>query len=226
MTKKLLLLVFVALVSLGTGAAAAPQDTPVKLPPFTKFQLSNGMTVLLMEQHEVPIVSFNFIVKAGSAADPTSREGVAALTADLLRKGTMTSTAEKIAADLDYIGGQFDVTASPDFTSGSAEFLKKDLQKGLGIVAEVFMGATFPESELTKLKQRQIDAIKSAKDRAASVIGVYFNAFLFGSHPYSRPVGGDERSLRSITRNDILKFYGAHYTPSNFILAADRKSVV
>ena len=68
------------------------------------------------------------------------------------------------------------------------------------------------------LKQR-IDAIKSAKDRAQGVLGNYFNAYLFGSHPYGRPVGGDERSLPAITREDISGFYRTFYTPGNTILA-------
>src|SRR5262245_47592860 len=109
------------LLSLFSRALQA-EDAPARLPQFSKFQLKNGMTVLLMEQHEVPIVSFSIVVKAGSVADPAGKEGLASLTADLLRKGTRTRTADQIANDLDFIGGQFEMAASTDFTSGSAEF--------------------------------------------------------------------------------------------------------
>lgn len=198
----------------------ASEDTPVRLPPFSKFQLKNGMTLLLMEQHEVPIISFSVIVKdAGSIADPKGKEGAASLAADLLRKGTHTRTADDISGALDFIGGEFDMNASLDFTSGSAEFMKKDLRQGLGLMADMLLNPLFPESEITKLVKQRIDGIKSAKDDAQNVIGRYFNAYLFGQHPYARPVNGDELSLPTITRRDIQRFYEERYLPSNVILA-------
>src|SRR5690242_20990842 len=111
--KRLLSLLFVILVaSSATPARAA--DGALKLPPFKKVKLPNGMTVLLMEQHEVPIVSFNFIVKAGTVADPAGKEGLASLTAGLLRKGTRTRSAEQIANELDFVGGTLMTEANYD----------------------------------------------------------------------------------------------------------------
>jgi zinc protease len=199
---------------------AAAQDPAVKLPPFSKTQLKNGMTLLLMEHHEVPIISFSIIVKAGTVADPAGKDGVASLTAELLRKGTRTRTSDQIASDLDFIGGEFDMNASPDFTAGSAEFLKKDIKQGMSLMADVILNASFPQDEVTKLIAQRVDGIKSAKDRADSVIARYFNAYLYGKHPYGRPGGGDELSLPAITRADIQRFYESHYVPGNVIIAA------
>src|SRR5215831_11592804 len=81
---------------------AEPLSAQFRLPPFTKFKTSNGITVILMEKHEVPIVSFNVIVKTGSTADPPAKEGLAAITAALLRKGTKTRSADQIAEGLDF----------------------------------------------------------------------------------------------------------------------------
>jgi predicted Zn-dependent peptidase len=202
------------------SAPLCAQNVSVKLPPYTKLQLKSGMTVLLMEQHEVPIVSFNILVKTGSAADPRGKEGLASLTAELLRKGTGRRTAEQVSSDLDFIGGEFSMNAAADFTTGSAEFLKKDLREGLDLLSDILLDPVFPQAEVTKLAEQRIDGIKSAKDRADSVIGRYFAAYLYGQHPYARPVGGDERSLLAITRADILNFYATHYVPANVILAA------
>ena len=152
-----------------------------------------------MEQHEVPIVSFNFILKAGSVVDPKGKEGVASLTADLLRKGTRSRTSEEISTDLDFIGGDFDMSAAGDFTGGSAEFLKKDLRQGLDLVADIILNPVFPEAEVKKLIAQRIDGVKSDKDRASGVIGRYFFNYLYGGHPYARPVGGDEASLARIS---------------------------
>ena len=215
-------LIAVALVILLAGATAAParaENGTLKLPPYRKVKLKNAMTVLLMEQREVPIISFSFIVKAGSVADPAGKDGLASLAAGLLRKGTKSRSADKIASELDFIGGVLQANANPDYTSGFAEFVKKDIRRGVDILADVMLNPTFPQDEVTKMLAQRIDEIKAAKDQAQAVIGNYFNAYLYGGHPYGRPTEGDEKSLAAISRDDVQKFYQAYYTPSNSILA-------
>ncbi|HEV2707590.1 MAG TPA: pitrilysin family protein [Pyrinomonadaceae bacterium] len=202
-----------ATVARAQGAAA------LKLPAYKKVRLKNGLTLLLMEQHEVPIISFNFIVKAGSVADPAGKEGVASLTAGLLRKGTKTRTADQIANELDFVGGTLGAFATFDYTQGTAEFVRKDIAKGLELLSDVLLNPTFPQAETTKMQAQRVDAVKAAKDEASGVIGTYYNAYLFGSHPYGRPTEGDEKTIAAITREDVAKFYQTYYTPSNTILA-------
>jgi len=207
------------LLAVALAVPAQAQTGSLKLPPYRKTKLPNGMTLLLMEQHEVPIISFDFIVKAGSVADPAGKEGLAQMTASLLRKGTKTRSADQISEQLDFIGGYFGASAAEDYSGGSAEFLKKDIAKGLDLLADVLRNPTFPEEEVEKLRKQRIDGIKAAKDRAQGVIGTYYEAYLYGSHPYGRPGGGDENSLAAITRDDVAKFYDTHYIPGNVILA-------
>src|SRR5229473_1711586 len=99
----------VAIVTSGLGWTSAAQT--LKLPPHEKVVLKNGLTLLLMEKHGVPIVSLAAIVKAGSVADPAGEEGLASITAGLLRKGTSTRSAQKFAEDLDFIGASFTADA-------------------------------------------------------------------------------------------------------------------
>ncbi len=199
---------------------AAAQTSSLKLPAYKKAVLKNGLTLLIMEQHEVPLVSFSIVVKAGSVADPAGKEGVASLTSALLRKGTKTRTADQFSSELDFIGGSFGAGATVDGTTASAEFMKKDLAKGLDLVADALMRPTFPADEVTKLVAQRVDGIKSAKDRAQGVIGLYFDAYLYGKHPYGRPTGGDEKSLAAIARDDVARFYETNYTPGGTIIAA------
>jgi zinc protease len=203
-----------------TSTSEAAENVSVKLPPHTKVTLKNGLTLLLMEQHEVPIVSFNIIVKTGSVADPQGKHGLASLTAELLRKGTRTRSSEQVSSGLDFIGAEFGMNANTDYTAGNAEFLKKDLRQGMTLIADILLNPIFPQEEVTKLIHLRIDGIKSAKDRADSVIGRYFSSYLYGKHPYARPVGGDEISLAGLTRADVQGFYDANYVPANTILAA------
>ncbi|MFP5262535.1 MAG: M16 family metallopeptidase [Blastocatellia bacterium] len=218
--KRLLALSLVSLLVTSSPAPAGAQGGSLKLPPYRKVTLKNGMTVLLMEQHEVPIINFNLIVRAGSAADPAGKEGLASVTAELLRKGTKTRTADQIAAELDFIGGRLDASATSDYTIGLAEFVKKDIGKGLDLLADVALNPTFPQDEVVKLTRQRVDGVKADKDQAENVIGAYFNAYLYGNHPYGRPTGGDEKSLAAITRDDVARFYKTYYAPSAAILAA------
>ena len=215
------LFAFSLAILLATSSAATMHaaDGTLKLPPSRKVTLRNGMTVLLMEQHEVPLISFNLIVKAGSAADPAGKEGVASVTAELLRKGTRSRSADQLSGELDFIGGVLNATATFDYTSANAEFVKKDINKGLDLFSDVLLNPRFPQDEVTKILKQRIDGIKGAKDQAQAVIGTYFNAYLYGNHPYGRPAAGDEKSLAAVTRDDVQKFYQSYYSPSNTILA-------
>lgn len=209
---------FFAMVAALSVAAMGSAQT-LKLPPHEKIVLKNGLTLLVMEKHGVPIVSFSAIVKTGSAADPVGQEGLATVTAGLLRKGTQKRTAQQFAGDLDFIGGSFDSGADSDYTTISAEFLTKDLDRGLDLFSDALLHASFPQAEVDKLLLQSVDGIKAAKDEAESVLGTYYAGYLYGTHPYGRPGGGDELSLKKIQRDGILKFYAANYVPANTILA-------
>lgn len=191
----------------------------LKLPPAKRVTLANGLTVILTEQHEIPLVSFSLLVRGGSVADPAGREGVASITAALLRKGTAKRSAERLAEELDYIGATFNAGATIDYTAITAEFLKKDQSTGLDLLADTVLNSSFPAAEVEKQLRQNIDQIKAARDRAQGVIGNYFNGYLYGTHPYGRAVSGDERSLAGITRDDLIGYYRTWYTPSNSILA-------
>ena len=210
--------VVLAVFLLTLGAVGSPSQN-IHIPPHEKIVLKNGLTVLLLEKHGVPMVSFYALVKTGSAGDPAGQEGLAAITAGALRKGTKTRTAQQFAADLDFIGGSFDSGAGAEFTSISAEFLTKDLARGLDLFSDALLRATFPQSEVDKLLAQALDGVKGAKDDPQAVIGAYYYGYLFGAHPYGRPAEGDEISLKKIQREAVAKFYEANYAPANTILA-------
>ncbi len=226
-----ILLLTSAALALTATSAAQKAGTPkaptagtstavtLKMPPYKKVRLKNGATLLLMERHTVPLIGFQVLIRAGSAGDPENKEGAAFMTAGLLRKGTKTRSAEQFASDLDFIGGTFNSFATADATLISAEFVTKDVGKGLDLLSDALMNPAFPEDEFNKLLKQRVDGLKSAKDQAEGVIGLYYNAYLFGHHPYARPTTGDENSLAALKRDDAQKFYQTYYTPANTIIA-------
>src|SRR5215510_15465029 len=219
MSRKQTTVRFLITVCFSLVLAFVAEGQTLKLPPHEKITLKNGMTVLLMEKRGVPMVSFAAIVKADSTADPVGQEGLASVTAGLLRKGTTRRNAQKFAEDLDFIGASFGAEASTDFTSVSAECLTKDLDQGLDLLGDAMLHPAFPQPEVDKLLSQSIDGIKAAKDEAQSVVLNYYYGYLFGKHPYARPEGGDELALTRIKRDVVLKFYETNYTPGNAILA-------
>jgi zinc protease len=208
-----------AVVLPGLLVAAISCAQTIKIPPHEKIVLKNGLTVLLMEKHGVPIVSFAALVKSGAAADPAGQEGLASQTAELLRKGTQKRSAQQFAAGLDFIGGSFEAGAGADFTTVSAEFLTKDVAKGLDLFADALLHPTFPADEVAKSLAQNLDAVRGSKDEARQVLRLYYYGYLYGGRGYGRPEEGDEISLKEIDRQSIVKFYEANYAPGNTILA-------
>lgn len=191
----------------------------IHIPPHEKVVFKNGLTVLLLEKHGVPIVNFAALVKTGAAADPAGEEGLASITAQLLRKGTQKRTAQQFGADSDFTGGSVEADASADFSSVSGEFLNKDLARGLDLFSDALLHPIFPQSEVDKLLAQSLDGVRAAKDEARSVLGTYYDAYLFNGNGYGRTSDGDEISLTKIHRDAIVKFYETYYAPGNIILA-------
>ncbi|MGB7283103.1 MAG: pitrilysin family protein [Candidatus Acidiferrum sp.] len=195
----------------------APAQT-LRLPPHEKLVLKNGLTVLLMQKRGVPLIDLFAVVKTGAAAHPPEEAGLASVTAALLRKGTKSRTAQQFAADFDFIGGSIDAGADADFTYVSGEFMTKDLAQGMELFSDAILHPTFPREETKKVLAQSVDGVKAAKDDPQSVLGLYYQGYLFGSLPYGHPPDGDELSLKRIQRDAILKFYEANYAPGNTIL--------
>jgi predicted Zn-dependent peptidase len=200
-------------------AAAAANAQSIHLPAHEKVVLKNGLTVLLLEKRGVPMINLAAMVKTGAAADPIGQEGLASVTAGLLRKGSKTRTAQQFAEELDFIGASFGADASADSTSISAEFLTKDLTRGMELFSDAVLHPTFPQEEVDKLLAQSLDGVKGAKDEPQQVLGLYYYGYLYGSRPYGRPDGGDEISLKKIQRDAIVKFHDTYYAPGNTILA-------
>ena len=178
------------------------------------------MTLFLMERHELPIASFKWIMPSGGAiSDPVGKDGLAMLTAQMLRRGAAARTALQIAEAVDFVGGTLEFGTSQEFAYGEAEFVKKDLDLGLELLADTLLKPTFPQEELKKMIEQEIDGITQAKEVPDSVIPLYFQRFLYAPHPFGRPAGGTETSLATITREDLVAFYGKFYAPNQLTLA-------
>lgn len=183
-----------------------------KLPAYQKLTLKNGLTVYLMEQHEVPMVNLSVILPAGAIYDG-DKAGLASLTATALKHGTKNYPKAKLDEELDFIGASVNTFASKEFAGLSAEFAAKDKDKVLAVINELLTEPVFDTAEFSKEKKRILVRLDQAKESPRSVIGSYFDKFLYGDHAYGNIVSGTISSVSGLVPDDIKKFYKENYIP-------------
>ncbi|HET7496808.1 MAG TPA: pitrilysin family protein, partial [Candidatus Eisenbacteria bacterium] len=200
--------------------AAASAASKVSLPPARTVTLPNGARLILAERHDVPLISFGgYIRGAGDLTDPPGKEGLASLTADLLRKGAGKRSAREIAAVVDGAGADLSTDAGVETATISGKFMARDQALMIELIRSLLREPAFPDSEFTKLKEQTIEGLKAQKDDLYSMLGLYAAAYFYGSHPYGRPVTGDEATVATITRDDVLACYRQNYGGDRLILA-------
>jgi zinc protease len=181
--------------------------------------MENGLTVLLIERHTLPIVSVVALVKAGSINDPADLAGVANLTASLLDEGTQKRTSVQISEEIDFIGGSISASASKDFTTAGLKVLKKDIEKGLDLFSDVLLHPRFDPKEVDRVRHLILGGIHSEEDDPMAVAGRSFERLVYGDHPYRNPVVGLAATVEKITPSDLALFYQTHYLPNNALLS-------
>jgi zinc protease len=185
----------------------------------TRFVTPNGMTVLVLEQHYLPIVEIHALIKAGSAQDPPEKAGLANLVTSLLDEGTVTRSSKQLAEQIDFVGGSIGTKASEDFTSVTVRVLKKDADLGFTLLADMLLHPVFHKQEYERIKTQILGEIVSDNDDPGHVAMKAFNQVVFHGHPYRWPVEGTEETLGKITLADAQAFYAKEYLPNQTILA-------
>lgn len=180
--------------------------------------LKNGITLLVVETHSLPMVNISVGIKTGAIHDPQGKAGVANLTGILLDEGTKTRTTKQIAEEIDFIGGRLSTAGGMDYSSASLVVLKKDINKGLELLSDVLLNPIFPEEEVERKKKETLASIISEKDDPGEIASKAFYKSVFKDHPYSMPVEGDEESIKKISREDVINFYNKYYKPNNTIM--------
>jgi zinc protease len=202
------------------GAYAAAQPVGIKVPAFQRFVLPNGLTLVLMPKKDVPLIAFNGFVRGGSLSDPADKPGVASLVADLLDRGAGKRSAAEFAEAVEGVGGSFSAAAGAESISFNGQFLARDRALMIELLSDALLHPHLDAGEFAKLRDREIEFIKSAKDSDPSqIIGIYGRAWLFGKHPYGRPQGGSESTLAAITHGDVTSYHSANF-------GADRTTLV
>ena len=179
----------------------------------------NGMTLLIQDQPSLPIVTVNVLIKAGAAHDPDAKAGLAYMTAGMLDEGTKTRSATKLAQEIEFLGAEINAKAVNDFTTATLRVLKKDVDHGFTLLADILMNPAFDEKEVLRLRSELLGELQGEKDDPGTIAGKAFDEIIFKGHPYRRPINGDEKTVPKITRKDLVAFHDVYYRPNRTIIA-------
>jgi zinc protease len=203
------------------GKAPVNKDVlTVKLPKPYETRLSNGLQVLVLEDHELPTFNMQMVILSGGLADPQGEPGVAQYVATMLREGTKTRTSRQIAEEIDSLGATlFASSGLSSLTSNvSASGLTDNFDQSLGLFADVILNPAFPADELKRLKDRELGRIRLQRSSPFFLSNESFQKAMYGSHPAAR-VALTAKEIEQFTPEMLQKFHAAHYRPNNAIFA-------
>jgi zinc protease len=197
---------------------------PLQLPKPTTFKLPNGLTVVMLEDHRVPFVTFQLGIRSGDSSDPTDMPGVASVTADMLSEGTVSRTDKQIADAIDRIGGAVKASTDPDFTVISGSALSKYADAMFGIAADITQHPNFPDADFKLEKTNLLQELTMKRSNPSFLANERFHKVVFGNHPYA-VVSPTPESVQKLTREDLIKFHKDHYLPntSSLVIVGDFK---
>jgi predicted Zn-dependent peptidase len=213
----ILLLATTARAQVDRSQRPAPGPLPsAAFPPYSEIKLSNGLRIVVVEDHRQPIVYFRTMILTGGATDGAHIGTTGAVTY-LLEKGTTTRSADDIAKKLDFYGSQIGIGANSDQVSVYTSILKKDLKEVLPVYADVMLHPTFPQSELHKYISQRVAAIKQDQQDPSYPGRMLGRKLIFGDHPYGAVE--TEATTKALTRDVIAAWHAQNFVANNAVIA-------
>jgi len=192
---------------------AAGPDPAFRFPEIAHHTLANGLKVRTVEHPGVPVLTFVMQIDGGLGADPTPREGLAALTADMLDEGTGSLSAIDVSDALARIGGEYDVEVGADATIFTLTTLTRFAGRGAKLLSEMLTAPSMRDADFERVRQLRLDRLRQLKDLPPAVAERAFLRLLYPSHPYGHLAIGTENALRTMTREEVVRFHAATFLP-------------
>lgn len=185
---------------------------------YKKYQLKNGLTVILVESHKSPVVSVQMWVRTGSADEKKGEEGLSHFIEHLVFKGTKNFGVGEIASTIEGRGGQLNAYTSFDQTVFYVTISKAFAENGLEAISEMMGFPLFDEVEIDNEREVVIEEIKRGLDNPHRQASRELFSTVYKKHPYRLPVIGFEENIRKVSRETIVDYYNSRYVPENMTL--------
>ena len=211
-------LTVVSLNPKGSLSGKAELVKPVAAGEVQKFELSNGLRLLVREDHRLPLVGMGAVFRGGLLAETPQDNGITRLMTKVLLKGTKTRTAEQIANELESVGASISSEAGNNSFSVSVDVMKPDVKRGFSLLSDVLLNSTFPEKAIAREKEIQIAAIQQEEEQLTSVARNIMRQALFPQHPYALRSNGSVGAVQHLTQKDLLDFRDRYVVARNGVI--------
>jgi zinc protease len=202
----------------GSLVAKAEGAKSISAGEIQKFELSNGLRILVREDARLPLVAMGAAFRSGLLAETAQTNGITRLMAKVLLKGTKTRTAEQIANQIEAVGGSIASDAGNNSFSVSLDVMKPDLKLGVELLSDVLLNATMPEKAIVREKEIQIAGIKQEEEQLTTVARNILRQALFTQHPYALRANGSVESVQRLTQKDLLEFRDRYLVAKNGVI--------
>lgn len=190
---------------------------PFVPPPIVEHKLPNGIRILLVERHELPIVAFQVVVDRGADQGPP---GTGAFLGAMLLQGTKTRTALQISDALGKLGAQYGAWGSLDSMGVNAKVLAASFPEALSILADCLRNPAFAKDEVERERSKRLTALAQQKDSPATLLRNTVSEVLYPeNHPYHPPLLGNEAALTRLSADDLAKFHAEQVQPEDLTIA-------
>lgn len=193
---------------------------PLAVPRPHRLTLDNGLRVLCVEQHQLPLVHLVLVVHAGHAEDPAEQPGVAFATAAMVDEGAGPRSALAISEALQEIGSSLNIVVDADATTLSLEVLRPHLDRALDLLADVVLRPHLAVEELDRVKGELVQRGVERRSEPTQVANLVLSTAVFGDHPYARPGLPLPADVARIRRAQVARFHRGRYRPDNALLVA------
>jgi zinc protease len=195
---------------------------PMQIPTAHETKLSNGLTLVIVEDKRLPLVSYRLAFRTGDAHDPKGLPGLTDMMSGLLTEGTESRTSRQIAEEVERMGATLHAGASSDYTTISASALTPFGDKILELMADVVLRPSFPENEVELTKQNTKESLKQQRAQPSFLASETVSRVMFGEHPYSLITPTPE-SIDATARERLVEFHRSAFVPNNavFVVGGD-----
>ena len=197
---------------------------PYVFPAVEQFTLPNGLKVILVEKHTLPIVEGRLLLDAGAMREPASKNGVASLTGSLLSEGTADMTGAEIARQMEALGARFSTAGGFSTSFADVVALKNVFPQAMALAAKSVIAPSFPAAELARVKGQALASYQQSHARTSGLASdAFIRAAFDTTAPFSRPSGGTPATIGGLTRDDVVNWHRTMYAPAGatFLLVGD-----
>lgn len=191
---------------------------PFHFPAIDKSTLSSGLRVWTIRHPAIPVVTLMLLVRRGAADDPPGKEGLAAITVDMMDEGSRDRSAIEMHEALARLGAQFDSDIGADASLLTITALSRFTGPALELLADIASRPSLRDDDFERVRQLRLHRLAQLRDMPGAVADRAFVRLLYGAHPYGHTPLGTEGALRGLSIGDVRGFHRQMVSPSDSVV--------